>query len=110
MTQKGGPKTEFQCETISREQRNIIFKTLWETSTWEAKKTFVKENVMPTAPKYRRINAEESRKKQSFRYNLTVTEELINENASNKVKKQVCKKNVFKHPKYRAKTFKAVDP
>ena len=88
----GGPRQSFFCDEIKDEERSLIFSEFWALPNWDSKKTYIKQNVLISEPKYRKNNSTDvSRKKATFRFYFSVSD-----GNSGKVKKQVCKQ-MFMH-------------
>lgn len=77
------------CEDISEEQRLEIFNRFWRQMNWDQRKMFVARHVIRKPKETHRTSANDSRRKSSLEYSLTVKEP----NGSYCVK-QVCK-NMF---------------
>lgn len=89
---KGGPRQGFQCSDISDAQREFLFEEFWKLNSWEAKKSFVKGQVVPVTPKYRRTSTnKEKLKRFTLKYYLMINNEEVSENGITKSRKLVCK-------------------
>lgn len=89
---KGGPRQSFFCDQINDEERSRLFSEFWALPNWDSKKTYIKNNVLHSEPKYKRNDSiDVSRKKTTFRFYFSMSD-----GNRGKVKKQVCKQ-MFMH-------------